>query len=133
MTIHYFLIADEFDVIYLLVEYFKVLFYTILCLYFANQAATMIPQEDFFRKLGRPLIIFNLAYFSVLCAVFIAQSVRKLDVFDCKNKIWILLSLANTALVVLFITIGVKTTRQLSAIRSYTILTTSSCRERQLW
>lgn len=133
MTVHYFLIADEFDVIYLLVEYFKVLFYSILCLYFANQAATMIPQEDFFRKLGRPLIIFNLVYFSVLCAVFIAQSVREIDVFDCKNRIWILLSFANTALIVLFITIGVKTTRQLSTIRNYTILTTSTCRERQLW
>lgn len=133
MSIHFFTIADQFNVIYLVIEFCKIMFYSILCLYFAGQAASMIPHEDFFRKLGRPLIIFNLVYFSVLSVVFILQSLKNINVFDCKNTIWVFLSFANTALIVLFIIIGVKTTRQLSTIRSYTILNTSTCRERQLW
>lgn len=114
-------------------EYSHISFYTSICYFFANQAIIILPDEDFFKKVGKPLILSNIAYFTGFMGYLAIEWNQDINMINCKNILWLYIRIGTLALAMLFVTIGYKTTRTLRNIRREDVFYAAIGREYELW
>jgi hypothetical protein len=133
MVLHFWLFKLKLDIIYVLMEYSHIAFYTSICYFFAHQATIILPDKDFFKKVGKPLIISNIIYLIGFLAYLIEEAVNDIDMIDCRNVLWLYVRIGTLALSGLFVVIGYKTTRTLRNIRREDMFYAAIGREYELW
>ncbi|OMJ92510.1 hypothetical protein SteCoe_4750 [Stentor coeruleus] len=108
MTVHYFFIGEEYDILYFLKEYFLLISYTYICYFFLYQMYTLFERHIFLTYLGMITLVLVIIYITVLGFYFIlVEVVVNTAVFDCSSEFWLMISSSGFLLSILFIAIGI--------------------------
>ncbi|OMJ79798.1 hypothetical protein SteCoe_20100 [Stentor coeruleus] len=120
MCLHYAFVGDDFNIIFLLQEYFLNVQYSLVFYYFLIQLSENMRS---LRQVKIPLIILNglmLIGFIVFLAVYIALD---LDIYSCNSIIWVYLHGCGIVLSSIFIYLGYHAGKNLKVIaQNYNIV-----------
>ena len=83
--------------------------------------------------MGKLLVGFNLVYFTGFATYFIVEMFSDENVFACDNGIWVYMRVSELFIGVVFIVVGIKTTKKLRWLRQEGVLIVKSDKEKLLW
>ena len=133
MVVHYLLIADEFDVIFMLMEYLHAFFCAALFYYFTKELSNLLNPGSVRRYLGLVLISVLIAFLIGTCIYFIVQQFRTDDVYHCTNSFWLGMRSSEVVMGFIFLFICIRLTQQLKALRKVSNIIVKSSRENEVW
>ena len=133
MAVHYLLIADEFDVIFMLMEYLHAFFCAALFYYFTKELSNLLNPGSVRRYLGLVLISVLIAFLVGTCIYFIVQQFRTDNVYHCTNSFWLGVRSSEVVMGFIFLFIFIRLTQQLNALRKVSNIIVKSSRENEVW
>lgn len=133
MAVHYLLLADEFDVIFMLMEYLHAFFCAALFYYFTKELSSLLNPGSVRRYLGLVLISVLIAFLIGTCLYFIVQQFRTENVYHCTNSFWLGIRSSEVVMSFIFFFICIRLTRQLNALRKVSNIIVKSSRENEVW
>jgi hypothetical protein len=133
MILHYFLIANMFDVIFFLKEYLQLVSLAYICYFFLYQMYKLIQGHICLTYFGLAMIILTVLYLSAIAIYFTVDFyVVSYSIYDCSNQFWIYLRVAGFVLSLLFLSIGVVISKSLKKVKiQYTLEVRT--KENDLW
>lgn len=114
MSVHYTFIGSEFDIIFLLQEYFLSVQYSIVFYYFLHQLS---ENMQLIKLVKMPLIILNilmLSGFLIYLGVYIELDI---ELYNCNNAIYVYLHGCGMALGVIFVMLGAYASKTLEKLK----------------
>lgn len=123
----------DYDFIFLLMEYWHMLFSTSLFFYFIHQMSLMLHDPTRVKLIGKLLVGFNFVYFTGFATYFIVEMFSDKNVFACDNGIWVYMRVSELFVSVVFLAVGIKTTKKLRWLRQEGVLIVKSDQEKLLW
>ena len=134
MSIHYFILIEEFNFLFLLMEYLQILFNTAVFYYFVAEASIVNYNLNLKRRLGTPLVIFNIIVSTGLALYIIVGNLKEgNNLYACDNPIWCYLQLSGLVLNIAFIFTGYILSKKLKSLRNIDEYVIDSSRELDLW
>ena len=134
MVGHYILLVDRYTFLFLLMEYFQILFDTIVYSYFADEAAKATYYYSLKRLVWVLLVAFNLVLATGFAAYVVTGDVLEgRELYECNNPIWLYLKVPGLVLTVGFIGVGVVLTRSVLFVRSVNEHVVDLGKLKELW
>lgn len=133
MTLHYLLINDMFDVLFMLMEYFHAFFCAALFYYFTKELTLLLNACSMKKYAGLVLIIVMTVFIIFTCIYFIIQQFLTDNVYHCTNYFWLVLRLSEVFMSFIFFFICIKLTQELNSLRKERSLTVKTSRENEVW
>lgn len=118
MILHYFLIADIYDVLYFVKEYLMLVVLSYICYYFLYHMYKLIQTHTVITFIGLTIIVITIVYLSVIAIYFTVDFfIADSSVFECSNDFWILIRAAELVLSLLFLIIGLVISKKLREVK----------------
>jgi hypothetical protein len=133
MTVHYTLLADEFDVVFMLMEYLHAFFCAALFYYFTKELSNLLNPSSVKRYLGLVLLSVLIAFLIGTCIYFIVQQFRTDNVYHCTNSFWLGMRSSEVVMGFIFLYICIRLTQQLNAMRKVSNIIVKNSRENEVW
>lgn len=93
----------------------------------------MLHDPTRVKLIGKLLVCFNLIYFTGFATYFIVEMFSDRNVFACDNGIWVYMRVSELFVSVVFLAVGIKTTKKLKWLRQEGVLIVKSDQEKLLW
>mmetsp|Transcript_15056 Transcript_15056/g.15059 ORF Transcript_15056/g.15059 Transcript_15056/m.15059 type:complete len:134 (-) Transcript_15056:6-407(-) len=133
MTTHYLIVGDDYNILYMLMEYMQFVFYTSICYYFSFQVYSLVGHLSRIDRLGSCLLGCNFLYLSGCALYFVIEQFNDKDIYSCRTGLWLFMRSNSFVLTSVFIMIGLRTRKQLRVVSTSTIFITNLDKENQLW
>ena len=130
MSIHYAFIGNEFNIIFLLQEYFLSVQYSLVFYYFIAQLA---ENMSIIKKIKIPLIILNFLMLSGFMIYLIVYIVFDNQIYNCNNGIWIYLHSCGLILSIIFIILGYFANKTLQELKKLGNILIDSNKLKHFW
>ena len=133
MCIHYSLIGDQYDPIFLLQEYFMTIQYSVVFYYFVSQLCDTFKILTQLYRIKIPLIVINgimLIGFAIFVGIY---TWLNKGLYNCNNAIWIYLHGCNIVLSISFTIIGIKASKLLKILSNDKNLIIDNDKIKQFW
>jgi hypothetical protein len=93
----------------------------------------MLHDPTRVKLIGKLLVGFNLIYFTGFATYFVVEMFSDKNVFACDNGIWVYMRVSELFVSVVFLVVGIKTTKKLKWLREEGVLIVKSDQEKLLW